>query len=1373
MDRVINNIKRFLFGSRKKIVITILALIIVSFGIGYLVLAEDDEYAGQIEVASAFIKSYQSGTPNADGSDTPDNNDQGMDNCTENELGECKDPGYDNSLKDNVVRNFDSVRYDINYSLEINKETTEKLKEQGYESPSVYRSVFIDVFIPKDTNATLSTSVGGDQYDSIIIGDYIYAHYTINEVLAVANGSNVSNFNTFTFWINDINMSDQISAGNNATISPIIYVYESTSDTEIINSESSTIDMNTYKIGKTLVDMTNKEITVTGAADYTVNLFSGTQELDGDGNRTFAAAIVLGLENNKNRGIKGKIIPSSSNFDLQFSSDSDSSYESFENVALNSSDYTENSGFTIDGGSVTFPYLSQLTDNTQNNGDFGISDNWGISFGNIGYLEKEASYFENSDVNIKIISAKVFKFKATRTASNVSDSNIYMKAVDGSGLELANMTFIDRYGGYVGSFSSSIKLYDEVNEQISSTAQTSGMAVYNYNDTLYIDSTMSYGDLSGGETIDEFTNYIKIDSDAFSILDYNTDDYYKLEVNNKQYDLVEGETIEYITGEWNSEYFKIADQLPTNAQCPTSLSGLSKEQLMNLYGGPCIVLNSDKAKSYSADTPSSEREGNVIIVKTVLNSLNPNSKVNIKLRAKINDDTSLVNTAHQIVTNSTGKYNDTIYYLSNEINGNDTDIMSDKDNYTKTNYDFSARKVITEHNSKSKAIAGNTILISGVKVSAPDVTTYYMDSIKNVFDNFPIKWVVSSKATKNGSNPYEKAEVVVYLPEYLVFTTATVNNKPLIPVETTEETKDSIKYTKITFNISIDDISDDMITFEFYTDKAFNAPETAEQEVFVRSNFYVTNLNDSSNPYSDILSDDSRITSHKVTIYNYDDILTSGMVNPSWIEKDTPYTYTVKAFNSTSDSKMSLLYVLPYNGDISGENTGSVVTGLFSIKMSELPDGYKVYYSEKDPKTILGNDFNDSSIPGVNEWKEWTNYTTDTSNITAIKIVSDEVIKTNQYFATENGITFTITPKGNSIGDEYYNRFTIMPINNNEVSDLVTSSSSLVSVYNRKVSGFVFEDADYDGLYASNENTIADIPVEIYKLANTNEIQKDSNVLDFMSSEDIMVAETITDSQGNYLFRGLDEGFYYVKYTFNCDKYTATDKGKTSESLSNSEPINSNAVMLSDNCSAVSDIIELNNEDKIEVRNINLGLAIRKVFGVNLKKYITNVVVNSSTGTQSYDYDNETRVKIDVKNLKNTSFKVTYKFEIENSKYFPGYVGFVGESIPSGMTFDPSIKENDGWVEYGGALYYTKLSNTLIMPGEKYYFTIVLDLVTETAGDYLNLITASNFTVLGEDPFQLNFDDLNIDFGNEIIPDNEVSDDTKVETEENLQESQD
>ena len=49
--------------------------------------------------------------------------------------------------------------------------------------------------------------------------------------------------------------------------------------------------------------------------------------------------------------------------------------------------------------------------------------------------------------------------------------------------------------------------------------------------------------------------------------------------------------------------------------------------------------------------------------------------------------------------------------------------------------------------------------------------------------------------------------------------------------------------------------------------------------------------------------------------------------------------------------------------------------------------------------------------------------------------------------------------------------------------------------------------------------------------------------------------------------------------------------------------------------------------------------------------------------------------------------------------------------------------------ESNGKLYYSYLNKSLIMPGEKYPITIVLDLKTDTGGDYINFVAANNLQI--------------------------------------------
>ncbi len=489
-----------------------------------------------------------------------------------------------------------------------------------------------------------------------------------------------------------------------------------------------------------------------------------------------------------------------------------------------------------------------------------------------------------------------------------------------------------------------------------------------------------------------------------------------------------------------------------------------------------------------------------------------------------------------------------------------------------------------------------------------------------------------------------------------------------------------------------------------------------------------------------------RIGSKDIVLRNTQKISVLGKVDPIYIDQNGKYTYNVSAVNlSGESSKLELLHILPYNGD-----GGSKFDGSLSFTINGVPNGYEAYYTNDESKTILSKEKGDNSDV---KWTKITDYNAELK-ATAIKIVPVNAIENYKYFASEQGITLNVSTKGNKESNIYYHYFYILQrdaticvdesdegdnCKTTEKGTFITSSNvSNTSVYDRSISGYAFEDKDYDGFYTDRDNRIGNIPVDLIKITNPNyKPEQSKNPIEVINDKDTTIEEvknngekTIND-KGYYKFSGLQSGNYYVRYQIDCAKYTTTEKNKQDITLGDTSLIDSDAVMLQngDVCYAVSNIITLDNSN-VNADHIDLGLRIRQDFDVKLSKYITNIKVTSNRGTDSYDYNKESKVKIDVKNLKNTSFRVSYLIEIENSKYFPGTIGSIIETIPEGMTFDPSIPENSGWYESDGNIYNLEFSKTLVMPGEKYYIPIVLDLKTDKGGNYINFVAASNLKIM-------------------------------------------
>lgn len=1331
MSKIIDNIKGFLFSNRKRTIITVFALLLVSFGIGYFVFAEDDPYKDKMTITNTSV-SIVDGTVNNDGN---------IDTCT-GVNGQCL-AGEDNSLNNKIVRNFDSIIYKVAFKLDYKESYT------GDKSDSLTRNVDIHIYIPRGVYSAISSDIEGDhvdpndQPDETIDG---YDHFVIHR--DKININNTPEQNTTS-----INVS--IVSKNGDKILPIIKVKESTDTTKF----SDIPDVLT----------SGDTVTVTAEENYAIKLYPGTVNKD-EANDTseIPVGVLLYLPKDANKGIKGIQVPKeiSFNMDIKYTKGEGAIYT---NSSI--SDYKENIGLNVPN--LEFEYTEDISNASSKDlpSDEGTSAKREIKYQNIKYhtVNNEINLnegIEGADKDMVIyLSSKVFVVQVERNGK--IDTTLSFTATNGV-KTLSNTILIDdNYDPFVGEYLSKIDFINENNISINPGEEiqytTPGQAMYNYNEEFYIQDTITYAEKSGDVLEKGLTNYIKVDPDLIKLVDVgninNEDLDYYIEIekkgNNDQNTNTSGDdvpfNVSYGVGEWTKSNFEIKDGAPK--YCPTSVP-TDKDQLMNLYGGPCIKEKDNTIKWYNSisDAASVQAEDKIILFKFDFTDKYYNAtETRIRLKGKIVSNIDNVGTTTQVVSRGTTIFDNEIYYLS-ETSQRDLKNVSDNPypNYIKSTYDLT-NKVFNDGTNLPSGKYGNSILITPFKSTiGSTIITDSNDSEKNtIFSGItdPLSIKINPVIYKSDSNAaFTSAAVTVYLPAELELD---IQKNDKIPISTmpTQETIDGKLYNKYTYQYTdanedeVEELKKGIIkTLVLHAYIDISTTDNTEVNVIsvIDANMK-TNRNAVEN-FDSITPVETRTYKTPITLRNTKVIGTLGKVSPSFFEKNGVMTYNMRAANiSGKAADLTLLKILPYNGD--GLGDGTSYNGSISVKINEnLPEGYTVYYTKTSANTIISNELNSSSLNG---WNQWTNYTSNISGITAIKITAPE-ISNNGYFASRSGINITMTTSENSDGDEYNNNFYILQkgiINcENELeggcSSSTTSNSttpyasniSYSSVYNRSISGYAFEDYDYDGLYSSGENRLKDIPVEVYKLSATQFDSKDP--INAISNNDELVAETTTDKNGSYKVKGLAQGNYYVKYTFDCEKYTVTEKNKQAQVNSgDTSQIDSDASMVANTCSAVSNIITLNNE-KTEAENIDLGLRIRQNFDVTIKKYITNVTVNSTKGTTSYDYDNETKVKIDVKNLKNTSFRVTYKFVIENSKYFPGTIGQIVESIPDGMTFDPTLPENDGWYMSDNFLYYTKYSKTYILPDEKYYMTVVLDLKTDNGGDYINVIAAQDLKIM-------------------------------------------
>lgn len=1316
---------------KHKVIITIILMLLASFLVYYFVLADEDVFENQIHVSNTNVNIV-------DGTDNFDSNDEA---------------GNDSANNNKIVRSFDQVTYNVSYKLAYKDDSTLTPEEKSLD---VTRDVIIDVLVPNTTYMEVSeddvmnvlTPQKDNDGNTIVVNNKYY-YYQIKK-------NDVHMAETSTSEI----ILSKIAGKNGDSILPIIRVREATDEVAskdiIPTTDISTID-------KLNID----NVVVSAKENYGVQLYQGVKKELSSSSNVMPVGIMIYIPNDANKGIKGVQVPSTVSFNMNINSSSPTSNITIPEDAI--SNYTADSDVVV--SSLPYSYSNNNGNATVESSSLAQNSSVSIKFSQLKFNSKTKLTQLSETNSVYYLSTKAFVFNSNRT-----DKSDILYTIDTNAPNTNTLTnYLDNYVAFVGDYVSKIDFFNRSKSTTGASEDEGeiafvepGKAVYNYEEEFYIQNTINYGNLKGDMLENGFTNYIKIDNTAIKLeKTENTSDQsldYFLQIGGLPGSDYNAQ-VKYGLGEWNASYFKLKANRPS--YCPSNLSNVSKEDLMNLYGGPCIEDNNIEWVDSIQDAIDTKKENKIILFKLdVPEEYDTGVQTIVRLRAKAVKNYSNVGQTFEIVSRGQTLYNGQTYYLS-EIEKNSVANHSSDMIYNKTTYDANHNITggnTTMVNGNSMSNIGNTILISAFKSSINPIELHdsYNSVGKTTFYSGmtdPIEFVINPVIYKSDfESTITGATVSVYLPETLEIYEKT-GDKPynkstsgnIVSIGGVNYKVYNYDYSESDINFENQSASGTIPILHVHAHISIATPDNTVSTVFARINGTLKPNKDATTVYTDVTSIDQRTTSVNINLRNTKPINNIGKANTLHIDKNGTYQYNMRsANNSDSDAELSLLYILPFDGD--GIGSGSKFTGSVSVSLlNALPSGYTAVYTKDNTKTLLNNELNNSS--SVN-WETWNNVNTPLSDVTAIKIIPSTNISKGNYFGSADGITLNVITKGNKESEKYYNNFYIIQKNadvcaDEDMTDECTttekktisysSNISQVSVFNRIISGYAFEDTNYSGLYDKKESRLKNISVDLYKL-NTPSFDP-KNPVEAISENDekVETKDAVTNNDGHYKFEGLESGNYYVKYTFNCDKYTVTEKNKVDPTIEGDASLRDSDAQIIEaqtddesekkTCYAVSNILTLNN-DVIEHNHIDLGLRVRQDFDVKMSKYITNVKVYSNGNlSRNYDYNNETKVKVDVKNLRNTSFKVTYGIEIENNKYFPGTIGTIVETIPDGMTFDPSLVENDGWYESDGNLYYSYLNRSLIMPGEKYHLTIVLDLVTNTGGDYINFVAAKNLQI--------------------------------------------
>ena len=1319
------------FVYKHKVIAFIVAFTLATSFILYGVFADEDDYKNNLEIKSATITSI-------------------IDGDSTNLDSETDTHGKDASVSNGVLRNFDNITYNVNYVLDHKTETL--------PTPVEGRTIIVDVIVPSNIDAGLL----GPSNDGSILAEnlgenYKFYEFNLNDVATTSAASQTTT--AFNFTLEKVN-----TQAVGASFTPIILMKEST-DENVKNIKAMTADEKEAFIASnpagnvtcpSTVD--NCTTTMTGTYSYDVDVFQGVSSNTSTSGKTYLIGLGVKVEE-----ALGVYVPTSVSFNINVLSENESA------LTVN---YVDDSMVNYKDQSKNYIIYANESNELPNIGNTVSLDGSVVTIGNLKRISTSSyvgtASFEVATLRTSNTDKENRQFSVATSHLMVGDTEY--KTQGGS----INIT--DYYQQFVGSYSSQVDVY--AGESDASEPLVSGNAFLNYNQRFKIVESVAYATDGVGDALSEINNYIKIDPTALLITE-----------EGSGVTVTSGNSlasIKYGRGEWTSDYF----ELTLESGCPTTFDGLTKENIMNLYGGPCIR----EKDTFKWGEPESDLP--IIVVDAMFGDKdsdedNANTGLNAKvvLAGKVKKGgSSLIDHSYQVSTLSTGVFNNELYYLSKNINSSDITNAKNKDNYVKSNYSFENRFLVNTNtnpcgNEGRCHISGDTIHVIGYTVQPPKIISYFNNYPKTSFYDYPIEWRIQVSAVADiDTIEYSKAGLSVTIPKtvnYLYAETVTTNGessqrKEKVPVRIIEDTD----YNIYVYQFDEDEINGGTVdTLSIFADIFMNTKSGTQVQIsaiadvdgYIIDNSNIVNILDN-RPSIPFKSTDAT----PITLYNSSYISTIGNATPRYIEKDNSYTYTMKTYNNSSSdtaagyaySNATMYYMLPYIEDYNYKSYNKKFTNSsYKVKILDDLTGYTAYYTTDTSSNVVSDINNLTASDTTTTWTTWTNPREEVE-ATAIKIVKNENWDIDTYFVSENGITVTVTPVKNAQADAYYNGFTVAvdrpqgfapecdgrydedpegPCDPNALSSRIFfySSESLVEVYSRQISGFVFEDYNYSDIYEVGEDQMKDIVVELYKLNNAEYNPQDaSNPNMYINSElDELVATTTTDSIGEYKFTGLNPGNYYVLFRYDGNKYTPSNKYAGGDI---SKQVNSKAIAknLADN-EAVSDILTLSSQTGSENKNyINLGLRIRKDFAVEVNKYITNIVQTSNQGIKTYEYDKATKVNIDIKNIKNTRFRVTYSFDIVNTKYFPGYIGIIADLVPAGMTFDGTLEENKDWTIYDGVLYYTGLQDKLLLPGDRQYFKLVLDLDTNQGGTYTNIVAAQQPILMGEKTSDVDFNTI-------------------------------
>ena len=1289
------------------IFILVVVFLVISFII-YGRFASADTAANKVAIRSVKMTKITTGTSTFDSSDGLNYSDTNSYSVIEGYTA-----GNDNNADNRIVRSFDELSYNFKYSIMGKDGVTD------YED----RTVSIKVTIPDSVAKYVSFDKNAEANET--------SHtYTFTGV------DTYGEFNsTITLYV--------LGAPNGTKISPKFEVQESTNtDSNYLISLGNVSDSATnYEYDS---DKTNKYSTVSNTpgfrnymptvvsskeADYNVNLVEQTNEgqksiyKDNTGRYlTYVFGIEIVGDNTK--GLKGVTMPDGSDISFNVSASQNGSNKSvfmedswlrlygpnsvsgIESVTSANPYSTNSSGSKL----INIPGQIKLTKVSDSNYSVLASD-YKITYAKA-TLNADGTSISNKSHYIATYAATVFSPRTSEDGKNdinttLNIKNLKIRDTNGSEITLANFeaNAVNKYYEII-DYSLQGEYYDQANNKISTDGN--GKGAVSKGETVVYKTTFNYKKTMSDQGLKEV---IKVDPNAYRVIQ-NGDKDIKITVEGAGDKKLSQDDFEvlYISGDFNNSNYTAVTDAKVSAEdlstvqtaCNTvkqNINTYSNDQIMNLYGGPCIKANDNFEQIFEKISDAKDKDNKEIpitkiVVQTKKGIILPDSaKVIVEINLRVRNVSDLTQTYQTVVMAKSSDYDSNVTYYSPRIT-NDSNSITNPNNYNKTIYKGSNISSID-----SDSPWGDSLKIVNF-TSREDVTVTNKEkdgSVKinyNVSNGETINYNVKTTITDLNENVgaddvwyINSLKIYVTIPNGLTYVPDKKLGEPTIASDNNNTYLTYVlPYTKP--NMEIPEINF----------KATLSPTLVGTGIplTVTSTVEAININgEKDTSYFNYLTGSFTIYANgenKVILTQKHDN------NGSKVEKNSEFGYVLNMYNNTTGdiNNYAILDKLPSNGD----KNGSKFNGTYKVKL-EMPSSLgtaKIYCSTQTSNLI------EEEVNNKNNELEECNIANEFMDVTAIKI-TDINLKQGSY---SDDIKVIIKPENNSYSDKYINSF----VGYNSSLGNVSSNKLETSVISRSISGRVFMDNNENGIEDSSDTYYKDMSITLYKVDQDENLSK--------------VDTTLTDENGKYVFKDLEKGNYKIRADYDSSAYDLTLRYATEDKTKDSD-----GYKVGDNIIEIG--IDRNNmgypgirldQKTEEVSDLNIGLIPIKSFGFEIKKYITKVDLNNNGVFNSYTYDNQTKVMLSVRNSLYASARVYYGIEITNNSTSAGYVKLISEDIPQNTVFNTDDSINKDWFYSDGTLKSVALENDLISPGEKRYLTIVLDVpASEYGRSYINTVS--------------------------------------------------